>query len=761
MKSTFAAASFAASLLCGTALAAPAPSAVCNLGNGIKHVVYLQFDNTHFMRDNPNVPSDLEQMPNLLNFVKTNGMLLTKDHTQLISHTANGILTSETGAYPDRVGAGAIANSFNYYNGSTELANHYSSSFVYWTNKLSGDTSTGADNTPIIIAETGKNAPAPWVAYTRAGCDVAALGIADIDLENTSTDLISTYGAGSPEYAMGTSSSYATRNQALANFEGIALHCAQGSAVCAAANSLSGSNASDGLPVSKTVSDMLPDEPGGYTNFSGIFGHRYLLPALEQLLGQPTNGQLNDYQGNLIGYQTAVSGQIVQADTLSGFPGFDGMFPFVTLSYAETALKAGVPVVYGYFSDAHDHHYSTQDGVNPAGSNFAYGPGEQGYTNQLSQYNAAFGTFFSDLQKAGIDKTNTLFVILVEEGDQFAGGAPTPANCDGVTTACTYPATAYTNGRVDKGEVDVNDDQLLVAQNGNNTPFTVHNDQAPAFYLNTNPAPTNTVTRNFEHDLLALTFDNPYAKNRAQSLETGLADQADLAVLHMVTADPLRTPSFVAFNNPDVYSGIGAVTAGTSNPSCNNQPVCTYAAFAWNHGGTANTVRQTWSSMVGPGVLPVGQDDRTWADHTDTRATMFALLGLKDDYLHDGRVIAANLNGAALPATIARNGRAYEQLAAAYKQLNAPFARAATASLIYSTQSVRSNSTNDQAYQTYLSNMASWTSSRNSVAGQMRALLNNAEQGTSFDTSNVSSLVSQANALTGQMQSWAGQTVAP
>ena len=70
----------------------------------IKHVIYIQFDNTHFRRDNPNVPSDLEQMPNLLNFMKSNGTLLTNDHTVLISHTAGGILSSLTGLYPDRHG---------------------------------------------------------------------------------------------------------------------------------------------------------------------------------------------------------------------------------------------------------------------------------------------------------------------------------------------------------------------------------------------------------------------------------------------------------------------------------------------------------------------------------------------------------------------------------------------------------------------------------------------------------------------------------
>src|SRR5689334_14206139 len=40
---------------------------------GTQHVIYIQFDNTHFARDNPNVPSDLEQIPALLNFMEQNG----------------------------------------------------------------------------------------------------------------------------------------------------------------------------------------------------------------------------------------------------------------------------------------------------------------------------------------------------------------------------------------------------------------------------------------------------------------------------------------------------------------------------------------------------------------------------------------------------------------------------------------------------------------------------------------------------------------
>src|SRR5439155_11748175 len=67
-----------------------ASSGGCQLNSAkgqIQHVIYIQFDNTHFTRDNPNIPSDLEQMPNLLNFIEGNGVLLSNHHTPLISHT--------------------------------------------------------------------------------------------------------------------------------------------------------------------------------------------------------------------------------------------------------------------------------------------------------------------------------------------------------------------------------------------------------------------------------------------------------------------------------------------------------------------------------------------------------------------------------------------------------------------------------------------------------------------------------------------------
>ena len=99
MKRTFLA--FAAAGALAFDLVSPAHAAPsCPLGqanSSIKQVVFLQFDNTHFSRDNPNVPSDLEQMPTLYNFMKNQGSLGSNHHTVLISHTAAGIISTLTG----------------------------------------------------------------------------------------------------------------------------------------------------------------------------------------------------------------------------------------------------------------------------------------------------------------------------------------------------------------------------------------------------------------------------------------------------------------------------------------------------------------------------------------------------------------------------------------------------------------------------------------------------------------------------------------
>src|SRR5882762_5317081 len=303
----------------------------------IQLVIYIQFDNTHFRRDNPNVPSDLEQMPHLLNFITSNGALLSNDHTALISHTATGVLTSLTGVYPDRMGQ-PVSNSFRYF--KTDGTTRTGVAFAYWTAPLFDPAGSTTDLTPEMINENGKVAPAPWVPYTRAGCDFGAVATANTILENTGIDIPTVFGPGSPEPIQAAADTPgASGTPTFADYIGIGVHCAKGSAICASST--------------HARPDLLADEPGGYAGYQGLFGAKYVDPAIKP------SGPMTDLNGNTIKDQ---NGHV-------GFPGFDGMEATVALSWIAQMQEAGVPVTYAYISDAHDGHgLSGKD-------HFAYGPG--------------------------------------------------------------------------------------------------------------------------------------------------------------------------------------------------------------------------------------------------------------------------------------------------------------------------------------------------------------------------------------------------
>jgi len=159
----------------------------CQLGNGISHVINIVFDNVHFARDNPNVPSDLEQMPHLLNFLKQYGTVFSNSHTPMIAHTADDSLTIYTGLYGDRHGQ-PLSNSYKVFNpdGTTDPA----TSFVYWTSPIMDTKVSGppvpnpVDSAPSMVTTNGGITPAPWVPFTRAGCTVGDFSTANMVLEN-------------------------------------------------------------------------------------------------------------------------------------------------------------------------------------------------------------------------------------------------------------------------------------------------------------------------------------------------------------------------------------------------------------------------------------------------------------------------------------------------------------------------------------------------------------------------------------------------
>jgi len=634
----------------------------CHLGTGISRVVQIQFDNVHLRRDNPNVPSDLEQMPNLLNFLRNEGTLLTNHHTPLISHTADDIITTLTGNYGEKHGQ-TVANSYGFFRADGTVG--FASSFAYWTDPA-------PDGAPQMIDPRGKIHPAPWVPFTRAGCDVGAFSTANIEFENVSSDINNVFGPNSPEAA----EAKANFARAVADFEGIAVHCALHSKVCG----------SGGAP------DLLPDEPGGYDGFMALYGNVFVAPQINH--GQ---NSVNDIDGN----------QINDGNGNAGFPGFDPSAA-QTLGYLAQMLEAGVPVVYGYIADAHDNHFTFSG---------SYGPGEAGYVAQLAAYDEAFGKFFARLKNDGITPANTLFIITSDENDHFVGQPGTPAGCDGIHTACTYirlPAGCDGDSiactTTNLGEVGVDLRQLLLTELGDSTALAVHSDDAPTVYVQGNPGPTDPTTRSLERNLARLVAFDPVT-NSTPLLMQRMADPAEMSFLHMVTHDPARTPTLAFFGNDDFFiTAAGSVTACTPLPSCSSEQ----PGFNWNHGDFQRSITNTWLGLVGPHVRRQGETGATFTDHTDVRPTLMHLTGLTDDYAHDGRVIVEALDGQVPQREIV------SRLAAAYKAINAPIGELGRRTLRISTRALAGD---DVTYGALEEEIASITARRNAIAGRMIAIL--------------------------------------
>lgn len=448
----------------------------------IQHVIYIQFDNVHLRRDNPNVPSDLEQMPHLYDFLKGNGTLLNKHYTVLISHTAAGVTSSLTGLYPDRMGIN-VSNAYNYYDPSTGTST-YTSAFKYWTAAVASPV----DNKPNMITTDGKNTPAPWVTYTRAGCDVGDVSAANTVLENVKAGVFKA-GPSDLYYASKVGDTRIDPYSTSGFQAGDSIFIDQGvNQETATIDHVSGYYLYLTAPLSKAhardVQVWVPaadpvDHTGDLTTIFGAYS-----PEWQEGLDSQTapygsaaaNLATTDFVGIAVhcannrssicadsanakpdllpqepdgyhGYQALFGAKYVNPAIANGspavndvygttpvtdsfgqpgFPGFDGMSAANTLGYVAQMQEAGIRVTYAYISDVHDNH---------AGGG-AYGPGEAGYVAALKNYDDAFAKFFDRLAADGINRHNTLFVFTADENDHYTGEQA--QNCDGVTMPCQY-----------------------------------------------------------------------------------------------------------------------------------------------------------------------------------------------------------------------------------------------------------------------------------------------------------------------------------
>ena len=740
-------------------------SSKCQLGNGVQHVINIVFDNVHFSRDNPNVPSDLEQMPHLLNFMKQYGTVFSNSHTPMIAHTADDSLSIYTGLYGDRHGQ-PLTNSFKTFNpdGSTDPA----TSFTYWTSPIIDTKTTPpvastidtapsmvySDHVPATAGDTSNVTPAPWVPYTRAGCTVGDFSTANMVLENPAVDVPTVFGPNSSEAIETAQNPDKFKDIQVAEYIGEAIHCAKGDTLCSSQP--------------RAVGDNLPTEPGGYNDYQGLFGAKYIAPAIG---GGPNvfhnSYRITDANGNLVDLD-----QHTLTEPFSGTPGFSGFSPTASQSLAVMAdmQEAGIAVTYGYISDLHERKVNTSNctTVPATVSGRPLGPGDSCYTTNAQNYDSAFATFFQRLEADGITPKNTVFVVSSEENDQFVGAnvgratAPTPANCDGVTVACNYAT-----GQI--GELQTNIKGLLSTTPSASTQFDIE-PQGASIYVHGNPAANDVKVRQLERDTAAMKNPHdPYSGVNNEPIVDYQAGALEQRVLHMQTSDPLRTPTYTLFPKPDYFFA-------TSDIGTPPQHIGINPGFAYDHGYYSPNIDITWVAIAGKGAAVNGVDGPnpaqgnqpndpestntvpgaskvgTWVEETDIRPTMLFLAGLSDDYQSDGHVITQALK------TTPGQLKGVEDLAAVYDQLNSSVGQFGTDTLIADTKALASGSSaDDSSFTAEQHTLAQLADDRDAVATTIKQLLSDAaDGGKPPKKGDVADALAQANSVLDRAATLAG-----
>ena len=114
-------------------------------------------------------------------------------------------------------------------------------------------------------------------------------------------------------------------------------------------------------------------------------------------------------------------------------------------------------------------------------------------------------------------------------------------------------------------------------------------------------------------------------------------------------------------------------------------------------------------------------DNATWSDHANDRPTLMALLGLKDDYHHEGRALAEVLDRNALSHRFGDVNR-FVQLAQLYNQINAPVGQFGLAVINASTTGLESGTPqNDSVYTATTQRLTDLGTLRDQLAAQLAA----------------------------------------
>ena len=336
--------------------------------------------------------------------------------------------------------------------------------------------------------------------------------------------------------------------------------------------------------------------------------------------------------------------------------------PSTTLSYVAQMQEAGIPVTFGYISDAHDQH-----GV--AGEIHATrGPGRGRLRPAAAQLRRRVRAV---LRPAGRRR---------DQQEEHAvrvhrrGGRPLrrlASRRRPAATASTSPCNYSLRGRGQRQPGRACSRPSRGSRRRSpSTPTWRRRSTSPA----TRRGPPRSRAA-FGRGVGAAAGDEPVHGQSTRTSPRRSPTRSRMKTLHMVTADPQRTPTLTMFAYPDYFffASSAARTARRRLHHGADDAADQHVRVEPRRHPAGDRARPGWASS-GPGVKNSATTDTTWTDHTDTRPTML------DAARPERRLRARRARWStqlersrALPSAVRQHRDTCDALGAAYKQLNAPF----------------------------------------------------------------------------------------
>ena len=426
-------------------------------------------------------------------------------------------------------------------------------------------------------------------------------------------------------------------------------------------------------PSHTAVPDLLPDEPGGYTGYQALFGHKYIAPQVSEGNTHDLfhNGfQVTNGAGNLVD----LSGEpdqrrVPRRRTRRASRGSARSWPGRSLAYMADMLEADVPVVYGYIGDIHERKAGQSGCTTTTATARRLRHRSRRHLLQADRRPVRRGVP-DVLRPPGRRRHRPeQHAVRVRRG----GERPVrrrerrprdPARAGRLRHRGRRLHPVQLHGGPDRRDQH---EPARPARGAEGEHDAVHGRTAGCRDLRHRPAGSDRPRRPTARAGHRLA-DQP-ARSRTRATTTSRSRRTwpgsvEQEILHLVNADPDRTPTFTLFPKPDYFFGSNAAcTPADQAPCASNR----WDARRASRGTTATTRRRSTSRGSGSsdpasrtsvwtdprptdgpaihdpnggGTVPEFSTYGTWVDLPDIRPTLLWLAGLQDSYVNDGRVLS-------------------------------------------------------------------------------------------------------------------------